>query len=147
MNKSESKYYNTALLMDEALLLLLEENIIEKEIRCGGGRVDIVLVILEQQAFVVSELVLVRKPVCLGPRDQHLPRCSQSPVGPEASPALPKQGSPPSSVTRSLAELGSSGAVGGGLSLYGLLARVLLQFLATWALPFGPLQDGASLHQ
>ena len=25
MNKSESKYYNTALLMDEALLLLLEK--------------------------------------------------------------------------------------------------------------------------
>ena len=25
MNKSESKYYNTALLMDEALLLILEK--------------------------------------------------------------------------------------------------------------------------
>lgn len=37
--------------------------------------------ILEQQAFVVSELVLVRKPVCLGPRDQRLPRCSQESSG------------------------------------------------------------------
>lgn len=36
------------------------------------------LVILEQQAFVISVLVLVRKPVYLGPGDQRLPCCSQS---------------------------------------------------------------------
>ena len=38
----------------------------------GVGRVSTVLVILEQQAFVISELVLVRKPVFLGPWDQGL---------------------------------------------------------------------------
>lgn len=41
MNKSESKYYNTALLMDEALLLLLEkkeyEFITVKEICVKAG--------------------------------------------------------------------------------------------------------------
>ena len=41
MNKSESKYYNTALLMDEALLLLLEkkdyEFITVKEICAKAG--------------------------------------------------------------------------------------------------------------
>lgn len=94
-----------------------------------------VLVILGQQAFVISELVLVRKPVYLGPWDQGLLRCSQSPVGPQALAALPEQGSPPSSVTWSLAELGCSGAVGGGLSLCGLLARVLPQSLAAWVSP------------
>ena len=46
MNKSESKYYNTALLMDEALLLLLEkkeyEFITVKEI-CQKENIDLII--------------------------------------------------------------------------------------------------------